>query len=55
MDKERKGHELSLMPSPEDVNQGRDNKKVYMWFCQIFMEAVVGTVTWKGNKGKFPL
>jgi hypothetical protein len=37
------------MPEPEEVNSGRDNKKVYLWFCSNFMEAVVGSTNWKRN------
>ena len=43
------------MPKPKEVNYGRDNKKVYTWFCKHFMEAVVGTVKWNKNKANLPL
>jgi hypothetical protein len=43
-------HVFSSMPSPESVNEGRDNKKVYLWFCAAFIEPVVGTNKWKANR-----
>jgi hypothetical protein len=46
---------LHGIPHPENVNEGRDNKKVYMWFCQCFLEPIVGTVKWRANQAKHPL
>jgi hypothetical protein len=38
------------MPTPEQVNEGRENKRVYQWFCSHFLEPVVGATKWKANR-----
>lgn len=40
------------MPPPVEINEGRENKRTYLWFCENFLEPVIGTAKWKANKCK---
>jgi hypothetical protein len=43
------------MPKPVEVREGRENVRVYLWFCEFFLEPVIGTAKWRSNRYKLPI
>jgi hypothetical protein len=37
------------LPTPAEIKEGRQNQRVYSWFCNSFLPAVVGTKHWADN------
>jgi hypothetical protein len=43
------------MPKPVEVKEGRENVRVYVWFCEYFLEPVIGTGKWRANRYNLPI